>query len=812
MRRTFITYIFLVIVSLISAQTLKIDAGQEVARVSPLIYGAGAEDVNHEIYGGLYDQRIFGESFEEDAVSQMEGWRQFDNDWTLSGDILQLITNGHGKIIYEDQLQSKGFCEVEVRLDGQRPIAGFILYVTDPGNGADRFNGYEIALDCDDRTFVFGKHQQNWQPIANFSVSFDPKAWNHLRVDYDAAHFVVTLNDKKIYEYTDKTNPLLRGQLGLRSFDGSASFRNLKVNDIPVIFHAAVSGVSSMWDPVGEGTFSHDRSTAYTGLYSQKFTGTSGTGVSNMGLNHWGIGLSQGEQMQGCIYLKGAVDKAIAVLQSNDGQHEYARQELTGITSSWQRFALSLTPDTNDPNARFAILLADDGSLWADQAMLYTQHFPYRKDITDAFQQQGLTFLRYGGCMVNASGFRVKDQMGPIEQRPPYEGWWYKNSSNGFGIKEFVHFARMIGTEPCFGVNIEDSPSDVLDLLRELEPYNIHYLQIGNEENINTDALSAYQHYIDRFLLFYDAIHPSYPDIQFISAAWWRSDNTPLMEHTFKALDGKCALWDYHPWTETFDQARSAAQEVKKMQQFFLQWNPQTTMRCAILEENGNIHNLQRGLTHAMMLNAVRRTNGFVPLDSPANALQPYLQNDNGWDQGQIFFDTRESWGQPPYYVQQMAARHHQPIVVQSSVTNSALDVTVTRNEEGDTLVAHIVNTGTTRRMLTLNLLQPATIRSIHATSISGSADDRNLPDNPEKIVPVEEELDANARVSIKGYSYTILRIVIDKADHVQPLSADAGSHEVYDLQGRRVPLPAEVIAKQRPGLYIANHQKTILK
>ena len=47
-----------------AAQTLTVDAGKVLCRVESLIYGAGAEDVNHEIYGGLYDQKIFGEGFE----------------------------------------------------------------------------------------------------------------------------------------------------------------------------------------------------------------------------------------------------------------------------------------------------------------------------------------------------------------------------------------------------------------------------------------------------------------------------------------------------------------------------------------------------------------------------------------------------------------------------------------------------------------------------------------------------------------------------------------------------------------------------
>lgn len=61
-------------------------------------------------------------------------------------------------------------------------------------------------------------------------------------------------------------------------------------------------------------------------------------------------------------------------------------------------------------------------------------------------------------------------------------------------------------------------------------------------------------------------------------------------------------------------------------------------MKCTILEENGNLHNMQRALGHATILNTTRRMGDFLLTSCAANTLQPYLQNDNGWDQGQVFF------------------------------------------------------------------------------------------------------------------------------------------------------------------------------
>ena len=60
-------------------------------------------------------------------------------------------------------------------------------------------------------------------------------------------------------------------------------------------------------------------------------------------------------------------------------------------------------------------------------------------------------------------------------------------------------------------------------------------------------------------------------------------------------------------------------------------------MRCAIFEENGNLHNVQRAIVHATVQNVVRRHGDFILTTCAANALQPYLQNDNGWIRDKFF-------------------------------------------------------------------------------------------------------------------------------------------------------------------------------
>ena len=788
-----------------SAQTLTVDASNVLCRIEPLIYGAGAEDVNHEIYGGLYDQKIFGEGFEEPAFCDIKGFKAYDERWSVTSGMAQLQTSNHGKLIYEEKQLSSGSVEVEFRMDDLNAIAGLIVNVSNAANGADAFNGYEVALNARLGSFVLGKHQQNWQPISDIPMSFNPLGdWNKLRVNINKAKLTIYLNGTQIKTYEDTNSPLTSGYIGLRSYGGSATFRNLKVAGQDVAFESDSPNVSGMWTALGEGTFDHDSSEPFTGRYAQKISGGQGAGIYNMGLNRWGIGINKDVKLKTSMYLKGSGRVEVA-LQSADGSKEYAREEINGITENWQRFDVEMTPNDSDPKGRFVLQLAEEGGIWVDQVLLCTDSYPFRSDITEAFRQQHLTFLRYGGTMVNAAEYMTRNMTGSRLERQPYYGHWYRYATNGFAIPEFVEFARLVGTEPCFAINIEDNPSDVLALLQDIEPYGLKYIEIGNEENLFSAARHDYEHYVERYLVLYEAIHAVYPELLFINAAWWRPDEVETMKYVFQSLDGKCDLWDYHPWTETPQQAKDIEAEITKMRQFFLEWNPQTSIRCAILEENGNTHDMARALAHAVMLNVVRRSAGFVPLDSPANALQPYKQNDNGWDQGQIFFSPSQVWMQPPFYAQQMAAKNHQPLLVESSCSsNTNLDYTATRNEAGDTIVLHIVNYGSTTRGLTLNLTGFGEVGSITSLSLSGTLNGENTPERPTRFVPVESTITPGGRLVLKANSYSVFVIASkDAGTKVQAALKKLSDGKYYDLSGR-------VLTYKPDGIYIQDGMKWI--
>jgi hypothetical protein len=65
--------------------SIRVDARAAGKPVSRLLAGACIEDVNHEIYGGIYSQMLFGESFQEPpAASPVTHFTVAGGDWAVN--------------------------------------------------------------------------------------------------------------------------------------------------------------------------------------------------------------------------------------------------------------------------------------------------------------------------------------------------------------------------------------------------------------------------------------------------------------------------------------------------------------------------------------------------------------------------------------------------------------------------------------------------------------------------------------------------------------------------------------------------------
>lgn len=803
---------------------ITVDANVVLNKIPATLYGSCIEDVNHEIYGGLYDQRIMGESFEEPASGvDYTHWTKHGGYWAADREYsdgsvsmvpgrrtrrmvarndLEVEPDGHAKLIYQATDLTDGTVDVNLRFLQERGAgASVLLRVANAGIDENALTGYEVRLNRETKKLQLIKHQSDFTLLAEQRITFSPDGWNHLRIELVGSRITAYLNGatRPTLTFTDTEAPIRSGKLGISTAGSPVSFKNAhlttgsETQKLPLVYPVDQQ-VSDRWDPIQSGTahvrFSLDQEQAFNGSAAQTVEWVSGSGrvgLANRSLNRWGIAVKKGQSLTGSCYLRiasGTLPVTVA-LESADGSQIYALQTITVADTAWQKFTFSLVASASDPAARFTLSFAQPGKLYLDQVTLMTtgdaqfKGLPLRADIGNALISEGLTFLRYAGTMVNAPNYRFKHMIGDRAKRPSYTGHWNEHSTNGFGIEDFLQFCEAARLPAAFAINIEEADQDAADMIEYLngdstttwgrqraanghtKPYGVRYIEIGNEEVLfEGDNKKISDHYIDRFLALHNAIHAKDPSVSLICSAWWRPES-PNTEAVFNALDGKAAYWDYHLWADAKNAGLAADKELTRMDSLFHHWNPNTTMKCAIFEENGSLHNMQRALGHATTLNAVRRHGDFVFTSCPANALQPYLQNDNGWDQGQIFFTPDQVWGMPPYYAQQMAARNHLPLRVKESVQGN-LDVTATRSEDGKLVVLHVVNTDSLASQTSIRLDNFPQVRpQVHVSTLTGPLDGQNLPTAPQTITTNEKTV----RLSVSGmnysfpaYSYTILR------------------------------------------------------
>lgn len=757
--------------------SLKVDAAKVVNRITPWMYGSCIEDVNHEIYGGLYAQMVFGESFEEPPRQPPAlGWSTYGGAWGIKDGALTVAADYGAKAVHDTATIADGAVTCEVRFrEAKGENGGLILRVQDPRVGPDAWVGYEVALYPRTGGLMLGRHRNNFQMLKQLPVKVEPGKWHKLRVEMEGPTLRILVDDAKepAILFDDAAGAIREGKVGVRTWGSDVEFRDVVVERIegttplkiePDPKAEVEGGLSGMWDVVRTGDavprFTWDADRPFNTARSQRIERVGGggaVGIANRGLNRWGLTVREGRTYAGRVYLRqeGYGGDVTVALQSADGSRTYASQVLGRAGADWTRCEFDLTPSETDTNARFALTIDGPGKVWVDQAYLANMReesfagLPFRADIARGLQAQGLTLLRYGGSMVNAPEYRWKKMIGDRDRRPQYKGWWYPYSTNGFGIEEFVQFCRAAGFEPVVAINIEESPQDVADLIDYLNgpvatewgrrraenghpaPYGLRFLEIGNEETTNA-------HYIERFNLLYDAIRPRDPRIETIIAAWWEPDN-PVSKRIVQELNGKAALWDVHVGGDNPREGANVDATFTRMRKLVQEWAPGTSLRACVLEENGGKHDLARALGHAGIVNATQRHGDFVLIDCPANCLQALGQNDNGWDQGQLFYTSGQVWGMPPYYAQQMAAAVHQPLRVGSEVASPGrdLDLTATRDEAGATLVLKVVNAGDVphRASVAIEGFGPIAPRA-EAASLSGNLTDRNLPQAPDRVHP----------------------------------------------------------------------------
>ena len=99
-----------------------------------------------------------------------------------------------------------------------------------------------------------------------------------------------------------------------------------------------------------------------------------------------------------------------------------------------------------DEQGRFAVTLKQPGRVTLGYAFLQRgdwgrfKGLPVRKELAEALLAQGIRVLRFNGGMIEVPGYRWRNLRGPRDERAPYDGFYDRYCSSGFGPLEAVAF------------------------------------------------------------------------------------------------------------------------------------------------------------------------------------------------------------------------------------------------------------------------------------------------------------------------------------------------------------------------------------
>ena len=794
-----------------------IQADRPGPRVSRFLTGACLEDVNHEIYGGLYSQMIFGESFQEPpAAVPPRGFKAYAGRWTVREEVLEAGDGDGPKLVSEFPAGADGEVGVEMRFSDRRPgNAGLIVRVDRPGNGADNFAGYEITLDAAAQTLRLGRHRHNWEPIQDTRRSVPTGAWIPLVVKLNGSMIEVIVNGASVIRHDDGASALRSGRIGLRQWQREAQYRNLWIKtgaevtklDFEPDAKASRQDISGLWRLVRSGTASGicsmETRQPFVGRQYQRLEFASGQGafgIENQGLNRWGMHWVSGKSYEGVVWARTERPiEMIVVLESADGARVHASKRLRCAAGDWQRLEFRLTPKAAEDKGRFSIQLTEHGTV--DLGYVFLQPgawgrfkgLPVRRDVAEALIDQGITVLRYGGSMVNHPEYRWKKMIGPRDRRPPYHGTWYPYSSDGWGILDFMDFCEAAGFEYIPAFNIDETPQDMADFIDYAKgpadstwgrrraanghppPYRLRYLELGNEERVD-DAYAA------KFAALATTIWANDPQLILVVGDFAYSQPiTDSMKVTGAAsritqMTGQQKIldlarqhhrevwFDIHIWTgDPFNlgELRIVPTYVKALDQLA----QGAAHKVVIFEFNANNHDQRRALANAWSVGELAALGDRLPVICSANCLQPDGQNDNGWDQGLLFLNPAQVWLQPPGWVTRMISRNYLPQYVPATVTGATqLHASAARSEDGRTLVVQAVNLSDKPVTAQLSLEGFRPLKSVARMEVlAAPLEAVNSAVQPQRVIPARTEWRHNfpgtaANYIFRPFSFTVMR------------------------------------------------------
>jgi alpha-L-arabinofuranosidase len=561
-----------------------------------------------------------------------------------------------------------------------------------------------------------------------------------------------------------------------RSFEDGAT---------PVQWSLVTNGVAA-------GSFAIDNSMPLSATNTQalKLTKSSGTGSIGAANNgYYGIPVVTGKTYNLGLYARaesGFSGNITVSLESSNGAASYAQGTISGLTSSWQHFTLSLVPVSTDPSARLALRISQNGSVYLDFVSLFpAQTFNnrtngLRPDLANMLVNLNPSFMRFpGGSWVDgtsiANAYHWKLTVGDPANRVPRSNVWGYMVDNGLGFHEYLQMCEDIGATPVFCINagmdtgqdavpvsqlgpwvqeaidaIQYANGDVTTPWGALRatnghpsPFGLQYIEIGNENKGSG--------YNANYAVFYNGIKSNYPNIHIIANSFGTIPTSApvemLDEHYYTSAS------TFASYSTKYDSYSRNGPKIFVGEYAVAYAIPPSTFPAT----------LQNALGEAAFMTGLERNSDIVQIACYA----PLFCNLNNpsWYPDLIYFNGTNVFGTPSYYVQQMFSLNRGNVVLPTTVAVSGnpLYVSSSLAQSSGQIIVKAVNVNNTGMSATFNVSGVSTVASsAQLVQLSGSASATNSFGSPTAISPVTSSINnagTNFTVTLPANSLSIFRL-----------------------------------------------------
>lgn len=520
-------------------------------------------------------------------------------------------------------------------------------------------------------------------------------------------------------------------------------------------------------------------------------------GIANEGF--WGIPVKPNTRYRASFYAKAATGftgPILVSITSPDGRTVHASGKVNGISSSWQRYEVTLQTRAvaATTNAQYVLAVDRPGTVWFSLVSLFPPTFKdqpngFRSDLLQMLIDMKPKFLRFpGGNYLEgdqiADRFDWKKTLGPLSDRPGHMAPWTYRSSDGLGLYEFLLWAENMKAEPVLavyagyslkGAYVKPGPDlvpyiqDALDEIEYVmgpatstwgarraqaghpEPFALRYVEVGNEDWFDKSGS-----YDQRFVQFQTAIKARYPQLKIISTVGYEQPAERRVhsvapevidEHYYRTVDTflKMARGHY----ETYDRRGPEVfvGEWGAYETPFEPWNERSRGEAPT-------PNLRAAIGDAAFMTQMEKNADIIVMNGYAPLLVNVNPGARQWRPNLIGYDGLRVYGSPSYHAIKMFSTHLGNEILKTTMADTEVLAAATRDSRSGDMYVKLVNPGNAPATVTIEISGIRSIKST-ATALTLASPDRNATnsiDKPDVVVPVSSTVSG-----VKpGFTYTV--------------------------------------------------------